>query len=292
MGEIRRTIKKSLRWGIGHLKDSGVDNPRLDADVLLAHCLDIERVKLCVYNDKILDGREWEKYRKCIERRSKSEPVAYITECKEFHSLKFRITKEVLIPRPETEILVEEVLKEYSSLKENNDSLRILELGTGSGIIAVSLAKEVKNLNIMATDISPGIIKIASDNARLHKVDDKINFFVGRFLEAIKEKRNQFDFIVSNPPYLSESDWENAQTEIKEYEPQDSLLGGDDGLDFYRTILPDVITLLRNDGYLMLEVGVGQADKVSDMIRKTAKYRKLEQIKDLSGIPRLVKVQK
>ena len=292
MGEIRRTIQKSLRWGIGHLKDSGVDNSRLDADVLLAHCLDIERVKLYVYNDKILDGREWEKYRKCIERRSKSEPVAYITECKEFHSLKFRLTKEVLIPRPETEILVEEVLKEYSSLKENNDSLRILELGTGSGIIAVSLAKEVKNLNIMATDISLGIIKIASDNARLHKVDDKIIFFVGRFLEAIKEKRKQFDFIVSNPPYLSESDWVNAQPEIKEYEPQDSLLGGGDGLDFYRTIMPDVITLLRNDGFLMLEVGVGQADKVSDMIRKTSRYRKLEQIKDLSGIPRLVKVQK
>jgi len=285
-------ITNALRWGVDYLKDSGVDSPKLDAEVLLMHSLNIGRIKLHLIFDKILNAKEREIYKECIERRSKWEPVAYITGHKEFRSLDFKLTKAVLVPRPETEILVEETLREYAERKDKKNLIRILELGTGSGIIAVSLAKEIKHIALIATDISLEIIKVAVENAQLHKVNDKITFIVGRYFQGIKQKGNQFDFIVSNPPYLSKSDWERAQPEIREHEPPDSFLGGEDGMDFYRTIIPDTSNLLSENGCLILEVGIGQTEIVSDMIEKTASYSRVEHIKDLSGIKRVVKAQK
>ncbi len=285
-------IRNALRWGVDYLKDSGVDSPKLDAEVLLMHSLNTDRINLHLISDKILNVKEREIYKGCIERRLKREPVAYITGHKEFMSLDFKLTKAVLVPRPETEILVEETLREYAKKKDKSNSIRILELGTGSGIIAVSLAKEIKHITLVSTDISLEIIKVAVENAHLHKVNDKITFFVGRYLQGIKQKGNQFDFIVSNPPYLSKSDWESAQPEIREHEPPDSFLGGEDGMDFYRTIITDTSNLLSEDGCLILEVGIGQAEIVSDMIKKTASYSRVKLIEDLSGIKRVVKAQK
>ncbi|MBW2652951.1 MAG: peptide chain release factor N(5)-glutamine methyltransferase, partial [Deltaproteobacteria bacterium] len=206
--------------------------------------------------------------------------------------LDFKLTKAVLVPRPETEILVEETLRECAQRKDKKSLISILELGTGSGIIAVSLAKAIKQITLVATYISLEIIKVAVENAHLHKVNDKITFYLGRYLQGIKQKENRFDFIVSNPPYLSKSDWERAQPEIREHEPPDSLLGGEDGMDFYRTIIPDTSNLLSEDGCLLLEVGIGQTEIVSGMIEKTASYSRVELIKDLSGIKRVVKAQK
>ena len=292
MRGVHLTILKARQWAIDRLQESGVDNPRLDAEILLAHCLRTDRVKLYLLYDKLLDREDWEIYRKCVERRVKREPVAYITGYKEFRSLRFKLTPAVLIPRPETEILVEEILKECALIGKSRNSLRILELGTGSGIIAVSLAKEIEHLSIIATDISLEALKVARENARVHREESKVSFLVGRSLQAIKPKEDHIDFIVSNPPYLSASDWEDLQPEIKEYELLDSLFGGEDGLDFYRTIMPDVSKLLKCEGWLILEVGIGQADRVSGMIKKTAEFRKVEIVKDLSGIPRVVKAQK
>jgi len=289
---VHLTILNALQCGSDRLQDSGVESPRLDAEVLLAHCLQTERVKVYLLYDKRLDRKDWERYRKCIERRVKREPVAYITGYKEFRSLSFKLTPAVLIPRPETEILVEETLKECAVIGKSRKSLRMLELGTGSGIIAVSVAKEIEHLSIIATDISLETLRVARENARLHKEDSKISFLVGRSLQAIKPKENHIDFIVSNPPYLSASEWEELQPEIKEYELLDFLLGGEDGLDFYRTIVPDVSKLLRYEGWLLLEVGIGQAERVSGMLKKTGEFRRVELIKDLSGIPRVVKAQK
>ena len=285
-------ITNALRWGVDYLKDSGVDSPKLDAEVLLMHSLNIGRIKLHLIFDKFLNAKEREIYKECIERRSKREPVAYITGHKEFRSLDFELTKAVLVPRPDTEILVEETLREYAERKDKKNLIRILELGTGSGIIAVSLAKEIKHIALIATDISLEIVKVAVENAHLHKVNDKITFIVGRYFQGIKQKGNQFDFIVSNPPYLSKSDWESAQPEIRDHEPLDSFLGGEDGMDFYRTIIPGTSNLLSENGCLILEVGIGQAEIVSDMIEKTASYSRVEHIKDLSGIKRVVKAQK
>ena len=292
MIETNWMIKNALRWGVDYLKDNGVDSPKLDAEILLMYSLNIDRTKLYLFSDKILNAKEREIYKGCVERRSKREPVAYITGHKEFMSLDFKLTKAVLVPRPETEILVEETLRECAQRKDKKSFIRILELGTGSGIIAVSLAKAIKQITLVATDISLEIIKVAVENAHLHKVNDKITFFLGRYLQGIKQKENQFDFIVSNPPYLSKSDWERAQPEIREHEPPDSLLGGEDGMDFYRTIIPDTSNLLSEDGCLLLEVGIGQTEIVSGMIEKTASYSRVELIKDLSGIKRVVKALK
>lgn len=286
------TILWALQWGVDQLQESGVNNPNLDAEVLLAHCLRIDRIKLYVLHDKPLDRKEWERYEKYIARRAKRVPVAYITGYKEFRSLGFRLMPTVLIPRPETEILVEETLKECAVIEKNKQSLKILELGTGSGIIAVSLAKEIEHLSIIATDISLEALKIARENARLHKQDSKIHFFVCRFLQAINVKGIYFDFIVSNPPYLSTDDWKRVQPEVRDYEPPDALLGGEDGLDFYRIIIPEVSKFLTSDGWLILEVGMGQADKISRMIKKTGKFSKVEFKKDLSGIARVVKAKR
>ena len=286
------TVLSALKWGFEQLEKSNVYTPRLDAEVLLAYCINTDRTNLYAINGNKLDEISWQRYAQSIQRRVRREPAAYITGEKEFYSLAFKVTSDVLIPRPETETLVEESLKVCMSMREKRSALNILELGTGSGIIAVILAKRLDTSYIIATDISLKIVEVARNNAKLHKVKRKINFLVSRSLETLKEKREYFDLIVSNPPYLSASDWEKVQPEIKEYEPTDALLAGEDGLDFYRKITFGADGMLAHDGWLMLEVGMGQKDAVSRLIKKTGKFKRLEVVNDLSGIPRVVKAQK
>ena len=286
------TVSSALKWGCNQLEKSNVDTPRLDDEVLLAYCVNTDRTNLYAIDGNELDEISWQRYAQCIQKREKREPVAYITGEKEFYSLVFKVTSDVLIPRPETETLVEESLKVCMSMREKRSALNILELGTGSGIIAVILAKRLETSYIIATDISLKIVKVARKNAILHKVKRKINFLVSRSLEALKEKGESFDLIVSNPPYVSASDWEKVQPEIKEYEPADALLAGEDGLDYYRKITFGADGMLAREGWLMLEMGRGQKDAVSGMIKKTGKFKRLEVVNDLSGIPRVVKAQK
>jgi release factor glutamine methyltransferase len=286
------TVSSALKWGREQLEKSNVDTPQLDAEVLLAYCINTDRTNLYAINGNKLDEISWQRYAQCIQRRARREPDTNITGQNEFYSLAFKITPDVFIPRPETETLVEESLKACMSSKEKSSSFNILELGTGSGIIAVILAKRLENSYIIATDISLKIVEVARNNAIVHKVKRKINFLVSRTLEALKEKVNFFDLIISNPPYVSVSDWEKVQPEIKEYEPTEALLAGEDGLDFYRKITFDTDGLLAHEGWLMLETGMGQTNVVSGMIKKTGKFKRLEVINDLSGIPRVVKAQK
>ncbi len=292
MKEQFSTVLSALQWGCNQLEKKKVDTPRLDAEVLLAYCIKTDRTNLYAIHDKTLDGMSGEKYAKCIQRRERREPVSYITEQKEFYSLVFKVTPDVLIPRPETETLVEESLKAYISTREKNSSFNILELGTGSGIIAVTLAEKIETADIIATDISHKIVEVARNNAKLQKVKRKINFLVAKNLEALKERESSFDLIVSNPPYISVSDWEKVQPEIKEYEPLNALVAGEDGLDFYRKIIPDISKFLTHNGWLIVEIGMGQADAVKEMIKKTGKFKRLEVVNDLSKIPRVLKAKK
>lgn len=292
MVETNWMIGNARRWGVDRLKNSGVDTPDLDAEVILMHSLRVDRHELYRLSGDMLKVNERELYKRSIERRSKREPVAYITGHKEFRSLDFHVTNDVLVPRPETEILVDETVTECVKKKGKRHVLRILELGTGSGVVAVSLAMEIKPIALIATDISFDIVNVARNNARLHNVNHHISFFVGRYVQGINQEQNCFDCIVSNPPYLSKSDWEGAQPEIREHEPMDSLLGGEDGMDFYRTIIPDASRLLSEDGCLLLEVGMGQAELISGMIKETGHYAGVTMIQDLSGINRVVKAQK
>lgn len=290
MEKVTPSILQVLQWGIRKLQDEGIDNPHLDAEVLLAHTLSVDRVTLYRNPESLLDRNQRQRYASLLERRVKREPVAYITGSKEFRSLRFKLTNDVLIPRPETEILLEETLKVLALLKKRKDHLRILELGTGSGVLAVSIAKNVGSCAIVATDITYQKIDVARDNARLHNAETAITFLVGDLYHPIKtrDENDKFDCIIFNPPYLSDDDWKHAQPEIKNYEPIDSLWGGHDGLAFYRTLIPGVDILLQRGGYLLMEIGSGQAKCVKKMMSTTKIYREVHVVQDLAGMERVV----
>jgi len=287
----KTSIVQALQWATRTIQQSGIENPRLDAEVILTYCTNRTREDLYANSSHFLPDKEWEKYRICIERRAQREPVAYITGRKEFRRLTFGITRDVLIPRPETEALFEDLLDKCTLLKRDKAHLKILELGTGSGIIAISLAQEITNATIVATDITFEIISLARENARIHGFDHAINFFVGDCEHALKSE-NCFDCIVFNPPYLSDTEWQFVQPEILNYEPCDALCGGSDGLDFYRNLIPAVGGLLCAGGYLLLEIGAGQAVSVTDMIQQTRAYSDISVLQDLAGLDRVVSARK
>lgn len=294
MNRNNTSIVHALQWATRTLQQNDIDNPRLDAEVLLTHCTSRTREDLYANSSLFLDIKEWENYINCIERRVQREPVAYITGRKEFRSLTFTITREVLIPRPETEILFEALLEKCTFLKRKKAHLKILELGTGSGIIAISLAHDINNVTIIATDITLEKISLARENARVHGFDGVVNFFVGDCTKALKIGNNVrcFDCIVFNPPYLSDADWQHVQPEILNYEPRDALCGGPDGLAFYRNLIPSVDSLLSEGGFLLFEVGASQADSVSSMIEGTRSYSDISVLQDLAGVDRVVSARK
>jgi len=288
------SIVQALRWATGTLQKLGIGNPRLDAEVLLIYCTKRSREDLYANSSLLLDEKEWGNYIKCIERRVQREPVAYITGRKEFRRLTFSITRDVLIPRPETEILFEALLEKCTVLQRVKGHLKILELGTGSGIIAISLAQEINNATIIATDITIEKISLARENARVHGFDGVINFFVGDCIQALKIRKSEhcFDCIVFNPPYVSEADWRHLQPEILNYEPANALYGGSDGLAFYRNLIPSVDSLLCDGGFLLFEIGAAQADSVSTMIQRTRSYSDISVLQDLAGTDRVVSARK
>ena len=190
MNRNNTSIVQAMQWATRILQKSGIENSRLDAEVLLTHCTNRTRENLYVNYSLLLDEKEWENYVNCIERRAQREPVAYITGRKEFRMLNFAVTPDVLIPRPETETLVETLLEKCRLLQRKKAHLKILELGTGSGIISISLVREINNTTIIATDIAFEKIALARENARVHGLDDVINFFVGDFTHALKLRNN------------------------------------------------------------------------------------------------------
>ena len=288
--KVPETILQALEWGARILKQSGVENPRLDAEVLFMFCAGKEREWLYANYTLDLEKCVWDSFNTCIKRRSKREPVAYITGKKEFRKLTFTVTPDVLIPRPETEILVEVLLEKCKFLKKKQSHLRVLELGTGSGIIATSLAYEIDNATIVASDRDYQTITLARKNSRIYRLDNKINFFVGHFTHALKLRRKEqyFDCIVSNPPYLSDTELKYTMPEVKDFEPRNALYGGSDGLDCYREILNDVHRLLDDGAFLLLEIGSEQSNAITDLLKKTEQYSEVTIVKDLSGSDRVI----
>ena len=290
MKEVAVSISQVLHGGIQKLHSLGIDTSRLDAEVLLAHTLSVDRVALYRNPDSLLDANDQRRYAALLERRARREPVAYITGCKEFGALTFTLTHDVLIPRPETEMLLYETLSTAGLLLTRKDHLRILELGTGSGVLAVSIAKKLRSCTVFATDISTKKIAVARKNARLNEVNAGILFLVGDLFDpiTINEENDKFDCIIFNPPYLSHDDWIQAQPEIKNFEPIDSLWGGHDGLAFYRSLIPEAGRFLQDGGYLLLEIGGTQAESITRMLSTAKVYRQVHVLQDLAGIDRVV----
>lgn len=274
-------VKDLLKWGVAELRKHGIDTSRLDAEVLLAHGMRRERLQLYLSLEDAPDEKLEPCYRALIGKRSAHTPVSYITGHKEFMSLDFMVNESVLIPRPETEILVETVGK----LGKAGD--RVLELGTGSGAIAVSLAKYNPELHIVATDISIEALRVARENARCHEVANRILFLQSDLFGAF-QLRETFDWVVSNPPYISEDDLTHLPAGIRNYEPTLALDGGVDGLDVVRRIIEEAHTLLKSGGILAMEIGYKQSENIQKIADNTGKYSDCSIIEDYAGIPRVL----
>jgi len=294
------TVSEILDKATGYLKKRGIPEPRIDAEVLLAHVLKIERLEIYLNLDCQLTEKELFAYEKLIERRVEREPVAYIVSYKEFMGLKFFLNNNVLIPRPETEILVEEVIEKARNIRKSrsyryqrNNCLTIVDLCTGSGNIAISLARNIESCKIYAIDISKGAIQVARKNARFHNVEGEVEFLLGDLFSPLEKFNSNLaiDFVVSNPPYVKSRDLVLLQPEIKK-EPISALEGGNEGLNFYQRIIPEALKYLVDGGYLIMEIGDRQGKAVMNLIKKEKRFSPPQLVKDYAGLDRVVEAQK
>ncbi|HLN85202.1 MAG TPA: peptide chain release factor N(5)-glutamine methyltransferase [Candidatus Limnocylindrales bacterium] len=258
---------------------AGSESPRLDAEVLLAHALALTREQLILMADLPLGAEQTERFESFLARRLNREPVAYIIGQQEFWSLDFRVTRDVLIPRPETERLIEVVLQLAAQLS-SNQPLRVLDIGTGSGAIAVSVAKELPSARIYATDISPSALAIARQNAELNGVDARITFRYGDLFAPLTDQIASFDMIVSNPPYIRRAEIVTLTPEVCRWEPRTALDGGADGLDFYRRIAAQAGRFLAPNGAIALEIGANMGAEVLPILMQAGFNRDVNIVRD------------
>jgi release factor glutamine methyltransferase len=263
------------------LANAGIDTAQLDAEVLLAHACGVARATLLA--GLAVDADAAGKFRQMIARRAAREPLAYIIGCKEFFSLDFEVTPAVLIPRPETETLVEAALKFLATRPRSH----VLDIGTGSGAIAIAIAANAPNARIQATDISETSLEVARRNALLHRCETRVNYIAA---DLFPDDPSRFDLIVSNPPYIAEAALETLQPEIRLYEPRHALVDGADGLAFYRRIATGSRTRLNPDGAVMVEIGAGQAAGVEALFRR-AGFSNIDAIRDLARIERVIRAR-
>ena len=256
--------------------------PRLDVEILLQKVLDVDRLYILLNLERTLSEDEQRLFNKFINERLNNRPIAYIVENREFMGLDFYVKEGVLIPRPDTEILVEEVIE----LGKNKGPINILDIGTGSGAITISLAKYLDNAKVTSVDISDIALEIAKRNAISNDVDNKINFIKSDLFTNI-DKNMKFDIIVSNPPYIKREVIETLDKQVKDFEPYNALEGGIDGLDFYRTITSQAKDYLKKGGILAYEVGHDQSEDVSKLMEKDG-YTNIYTRKDLQQIDRVV----
>jgi release factor glutamine methyltransferase len=287
------TVLELLNWSTNYLKDHEIENPRLNAELLLACSLGLSREGLYSHLKGPFKEEEKETFVNLVKRRGSGEPLQYIIGYKEFWSTHFKVDPRAFIPRPETELLVEQSLVALSKTSLERAPC-ILEIGTGNGAIAITLAKEVKDSLIVATDISKEALLLAKENAVSTGVLHRITFINGDLFGPFRLLRDggRFDLILSNPPYIIRSEIEKLAREVKDYEPLIALDGGEDGIDFYRRIVSQASFYLRRGGWLLLEVGQGQGVQVSSMIERVGDFNLPERLKDLSDIERVVKVQR
>ncbi|MBN2413819.1 peptide chain release factor N(5)-glutamine methyltransferase [candidate division KSB1 bacterium] len=288
----RWTILELLNWTTNYLTEKGFENSRLNAEILLAHVLNFNRVHLYLNFDRPLDVNELAGFKALLKKRLNHEPIQYITGETEFMSLPFKVAPGVLIPRPETEMLVEKTMEYCNSMSSEIKSTEILDVGTGSGNIAVSLAKNISNCRIYAVDISDAALQIAKENARLNQVEKKIEFNQLNALDSWPEEYKKFfDVIVANPPYISQSEYSRLPLEIKNFEPKKSLLAGKDGLDFYRQFTHILLYLLNDKGKVFFEIGEQQATLLMELYSK-AGFKNINIHKDLAGKDRLLEMNR
>lgn len=274
------TIGSLLKWTSEYLSKHGVAEARLSAEVLLAHAAQCRRIDLYARFEKSLDERHLPRFRDWVRRAASHEPIGYLVEEKEFFSLPFRVTQDVLIPRPETEVLVECALDHC--LKAGLDQPRLLDLGTGSGCIAIALLVQLPGAQAVATDISAAALEVARVNAERHHVSDRLRLIEadGLALPADVVPEDGFELLLSNPPYVSANAVTKLDACIRDYEPAVALSDGGDGLSFYRQIAREGTALIAPNGVVLVEIGDGQAAKVIDTMQEPGLLRHEQTRKD------------
>lgn len=279
------TVNEAMARAAEVLRMHGVSTARLDAEVILAFVLNKSRTQLYIDSSGSITDRQMEKYKALIERRTRMEPVAYITGEKEFMSLSFAVNNSVLIPRPETEIIAEEAL----AIKP----LRIVDVGTGSGAIAIAAARYLPACRVWAVDMSGPALKVARHNARRHGVGERVVFIRGNLLDpfANPQFNGYFDLIAANLPYIPSCEMDRLPADVREFEPHSALDGGEDGLTYYRELCPRALELLKTGGVLMLEIGYHQAPLLSEYLAGHGRL-KIDVVKDLAGLDRVLKISK
>lgn len=269
------------------LENAGIPSARLDAEVLLAFCLNCDRVEFLKNPDRIVSEKQFAGFRNLLDRRLLWEPVAYITGCKNFWTFSLEVNKDVLIPRPDTEIIVEEALDVCR--KTDSAKLKILDIGTGSGAIALALAKEIAFAEIIATDISASALALARKNARALDLENKIDFRMGDLFDPVE---GVFDIIVSNPPYISEVDYKKLPAGVKDYEPIAALLAGKKGTEFFEKLIYQAPGYLKKKGWLLLEIGAKQEKDVCGLLEESGFYERIAMRRDYAGLPRVIRARR
>jgi release factor glutamine methyltransferase len=284
------TVLSLINWSVDYFTEKGIDSPRLTAELLLSHVLGCKRIDLYTNHDKPLTTAELSEYKSYFKRRLTHEPLQYIIgEC-EFMGLKFFVDKRVLIPRPETEILAEQVIKLMKA--ESKTSWNVLEVGTGSGNITVSIARMVENCLVDSVDVSQDALDVARRNVNAHNVENRVNLIHADILnnrEALLGKR--YDIIVSNPPYISSSEYQQLEPEVRDFEPCIAGTDDADGLTFFRAISLLGKKVLQSGGWVFVEMAYNQNSFVP-MIFERDGYKDIQVIKDYNGIDRIVKAKR
>jgi release factor glutamine methyltransferase len=283
------TIAEAITQGAARLSAAGVTDERRTAGVLLCHLLNVDRAYLIARSDDEIDHATNQSYLALIERRAAGEPLQYITGHQEFYGLDFLVTPDVLIPRPETEFLVERIIGLTQRSKEAR--LLIVDVGTGSGCVAVAVAANVPRARLIATDASPAAIEVARRNAERNAVLDRIEFLTGDLLSPLVGVEGALDILASNPPYIEEGNPEFVQSGVREWEPGQALFGGPDGLDFYRRLLAEGLSFVKPGGNLVFEIGYSQLNSIKGLIEKS-RWKLDEVTRDLQGIPRTLTLTK
>jgi len=285
------TISEAINEGARRLERAGANDARRTAGVLLAHRLDVDRTHLLMHPEQAISEEDHQTFLQMIERRAAGEPVQYITGHQEFYKLDFLVTPAVLIPRPETEFLVERALRLVREAQQ--PAPLIVDAGTGSGGIAVTLAVEIPGARLIATDLSGAALAVARLNAARHGVSSRVEFYEGDLFAPLTALGidNRVDLLVCNPPYVAASEPDLVQPEVRDYEPHTALFGGADGLIFYPRLLAEGLAYVKPGGYLVCEIGYNQLEAISEMVAASG-WQMVDVTEDLQGIPRTLTIRR
>ncbi|MDP6380091.1 MAG: peptide chain release factor N(5)-glutamine methyltransferase [Phycisphaerae bacterium] len=293
------TIGKLIDWTRKFFESRGIEEPRLEAEILLAHVLGLQRIELYTNYASTVESTQRAGFRELVRRRSEHEPSQYLTGCCEFMSLAFKVTPACLIPRPETELLVEEAVRaitqnqtpplEQNERAEAGPAPLIADICTGCGCVAVALAVNVPQARLLAADISPDAIALAKENAEAHSVADRVEFFEGDLLAPLADYAGKIDVLVANPPYVTEEEYGALAPEIRDYEPRDALVAGPAGTEMHRRIIAEAAEYLKPGGILLMEIAANQGDDVLKSLAEAGTYTDEAILKDYSKHDRVAR---